>query len=220
MNNLYGVYWGVSSRMITRPLIVAPQRLSPEEESYFLPYIFNVSEEEARMDYLDIHGGRWKTSPDSIKIYVEKINHVVKMLEAIDPSAPKYDFMHQMATALKVHASFARSVGNFFVAQQIRDRNADKLNGPIHRPSKEPTWTGDPDLLEFNKVMRNELDNAAELTEVLQNGGLDVICHANDQRHEDCFLLGPDLIVQLMKKQKIMIDHWRDIEDYMTTPYK
>ena len=220
LNNLYGVYWGVSSRILTRPLIVAPQRLSAEEESYFLPHIFNVSTEEARMDYVDVHGGRWTTSPDSIKIYIKKINHVSKMLEKVDAFAPKHDFIQQMAIALKMHACMARSIGNFAVAQKIRDRNADKLNGPVHRPNKESTWTGDPDLLKFNEVMRDELDNTEELIHILENGGLEMICHANDQKHEDCFFLGPDLISQLTKKSNIMLDHWRDIEDYMTTPYK
>jgi hypothetical protein len=122
--------------------------------------------------------------------------------------------------ALRVHASLVRSCGNFTVAQQIRDSNAAKLNGPIHRPTKESTWTGDPDLLKFNAIMRDELDNTAELTRLLQQGGTAVLCLANDDVHEDCFLLKHDIVGQLKKKYKIMIDHWRDIEDYMTTPFK
>ena len=50
------LYWGVSARQITRPLVFAPLRLTPEEEKYFLPHIFNVSIDEARNDYMDIHG--------------------------------------------------------------------------------------------------------------------------------------------------------------------
>jgi hypothetical protein len=220
LGNLYGVYWDVSSRMINRPLVAVPQRLSKEEESYFLPFIFNVSMDEARMDYLDFHGGRWTTSPESIKIYVEKIKSVCSALESIDPTALKSDFVPKMAEALRVHASLVRSCGNFTEAQQIRDNNAAKLNGPIHRPSKESNWTGDPDLLKLNAIMRDELDNTAELTRILQQGGTSVLCLAKDDAHEDCFLLNPDIIGQLKKKYKIMMDHWRDIEDYMTTPFK
>ena len=89
LRNLNGIYWDVSSRMINRPLVAAPQRLSKQEESYFLPYIFNVSSEEARMDYLDFHGGRWTTLPDSVRIYVKKIREVCIKLEAIQASAPQ-----------------------------------------------------------------------------------------------------------------------------------
>lgn len=220
LSNLLGVYWGGSSRMINRPLVIAPQRLSEEEEAYFLPYIFNVSIEEARMDYIDVHGGRWTTSPDSIKIYVEKIMQVCSKLESIENSAPKNDFIQQLAQALRMHASMIRSYGNFSAAQQIRDDHASELNGPIHRPSKEPTMTGDPDLQKFNSIMRNELDNTEELLDILEAGGEKLLCFAEDAAYEDCFLLGPDIIMQLKTKRKIMLDHWRDIEDYMTTPFK
>jgi hypothetical protein len=220
LRNLYGIYWDVSSRMINRPLVAAPQRLSKKEESYFLPFIFNVSRDEARMDYLDVHGGRWTTSPDSVKVYVNKIKQVYLKLEAISASAPKNDFIKKMAVALRVHASLIRSCGNFAGAQHLRDSNMVKLNGPIHRPDKESTWTGDPDLQKFIMIMRDELDNTVELSAVLENGGIDAVCLAKDDVHEDCFLLSPNIIEQLRKKRKIMLDHWRDIEDYMTTPFK
>jgi hypothetical protein len=172
------------------------------------------------MDYLDVHGGRWTTSPDSVKVYVNKIKQVYLKLEAISASAHKNDFIKKMAVALRVHASLIRSCGNFAGAQHLRDSNMVKLNGPIHRPDKESTWTGDPDLQKFIMIMRDELDNTVELSAVLENGGIDAVCLAKDDVHEDCFLLSPNIIEQLRKKRKIMLDHWRDIEDYVTTPFK
>ncbi len=219
LGNLYGIYWNVSNRMITRPLVVAPQRLTKEEEAYSLPHIFNVSENEARMDYLDINGGRWTASRDSIQIYVGKIMQICKKLEDLG-NGTKNEFVTNLDIALRIHASLFRSIGNFTVAQQIRDRNAGKLNSPIHRPSKESTWTGDPDLLKFNEIMRDELDNTSELIGVLEKNGTNELCLAKDAAHEDCFILGPDIMQQLNMKYKIMISHWRDIEDYMTTPFK
>jgi hypothetical protein len=49
---------------------------------------------------------------------------------------------------------------------------------------------------------------------------LDLICHATDTMHEDTFLLGPDLIDQLILKRKIMLKHWTDIEGYKASPFK
>ena len=69
-------------------------------------------------------------------------------------------------------------------------------------------------------VMRDELDNTTELIETLENNGMDYISHSDYKQYEDTFLLGPDLIQQLKKKRKIMLEHWRDIEDYMATPLK
>lgn len=220
LGNLSGINWNVAARMINRPLVAVPQLLTKNEESYFLPYIFNVSYEEARIDYTDIQGGRWETKPDSIKVYLDKIAGICATLKTIDASAPKYAFIKQLEMALEIHASLIRSCGNFAAAQTIRDANADKLNGPAHRPDKNATWTGDTALLKFNSIMRDELDNTEDLISILETGGIDLICKAKDVAHEDNFLLGPNLISQLKQKRKIMLKHWRDIESYMASPFK
>ena len=36
MPGVSGMYWGVSNRYINRPLVIAPQRLTENEEAYFL----------------------------------------------------------------------------------------------------------------------------------------------------------------------------------------
>ena len=220
LGNIYGINWNVAARMMNRPLVAAPQRLSKEEEAYFLPHVFNVSEEEARMDYMDIQGGRRTTSHDTVQMYVEEINLVCKSLEEMDASAPQHAFIQKMCTGLKIHASLMRSCGNFSEAQSIRESVAEKLNGVIHRPDKEPTWMGDTALQQFNEVMRDELDNTQELINILEHGGISSLCLAKDAAHEDCFLLGPNIIEQLKKKRKIMLDHWLDIQDYLTTPFR
>jgi len=148
------------------------------------------------------------------------IGSVCKKLDAVNKQAPEYEFIRQLALSLRIHESLVRSCGNFAIAQKIRDDNAVKLNGPIHRPGKEGTWTGDSDIITFNTVMRDELDNTEQLIRVLENGGINNVCRAKDPQHEDTFLLGPDIVNQLKKKRKIMLDHWRDIEDYMATPFK
>lgn len=218
--NLNGIYWDVSSRIINRPLVAVPERLSPEEENYFLPHVFNVSSDEARSDYLDMHGGRWNLPLDTVRQYVAMIRRVATMMDSIEQKDIQNEFVRKLGPALRVHASLVRSAANFSEAQIIRDRNAEKLKGPVRRPSKEGTWTGDTDLLALNAVMRDELDNTAELMAWLKGPASGVLCVAKDKRYEDCFLLGPDLVETLGMKYAIMIRHWRDIEDYMTTPFK
>ena len=215
-----GIYWGVSTRHITRPLVIAPGRLSGEEEAYFLPYVFNPSEEEARMDYTDIHGEHRVISSGVVNNYISRINRAIRLMEGVSGSAPEKEFINNMVKALKIYSSIFRSVGNFAEAQAIRDRNADKLSKAPHRPDKIPTWEGDPDLQKFNAIMRDELDNAQELIDLLEDGGMDFISHAKNLKYEDTFLLGPDLIEQLKLKRKIMLKHWTDIEGYMATPFK
>ncbi len=220
LHRVSGINWGIAARHITRPLVVAPDRLSENEEAYFMPYIFNPSEKEARMDYTDIHGAH-RTIPSGVAgNYVVAVNSAIRLMEGINDDAPEKVFIQNMVKALKIHASIFRSIGNFAEAQEIRGRNAEKLSMAPHRPDKTPTWEGDPDLQKFNAIMRDELDNTLELIDVLEDGGMDFICHANTPEYEDTFLLGPNLIEQLKLKRKIMLKHWTDIEGYMTTPFK
>jgi hypothetical protein len=215
-----GIYWGVTCRHITRPLVVAPDRLSAEEEAYFMPYVFNPSEKEARMDYTDIHGSHHTISSGVVNKYVSMIDSVAVDVANASNNAPEKDFLQNIAKALKIHGSIFRSIGNFAEAQAIRDRNEDKLSMPPHRPSKAATWEGDPDLQTFTAIMRDELDNTLELIDVLEDGGMEFISHADNPDYEDTFLLGPNLIDQLKLKRKIMLKYWTDIEGYMATPMK
>lgn len=220
LGNASGIYWGVTARHITRPLVVAPERLSAEEEAYFLPFVFNPSEKEARMDYTDIHGVHQTLPPGVANIYVSMLDSVILTFESLIENATEKVFLQSMVKALKIQKSIYRSIGNFAEAQAIRDKNVEKLSLPPHRPNKTPTWDGDSDLQAFNRIMRDELDNTLELMGVLENGGMEFISHTNDSKYEDTFLLGPDLIDQLKTKRKIMLNHWTDIEGYMTTPFK
>jgi len=54
----------------------------------------------------------------------------------------------------------------------------------------------------------------------LEDGGMNLICHAKDPSMEDTFILGPDLINQLKKKREVKLAHWTDIEGYLATPFK
>lgn len=212
--------WDVALRLVNRPLVIEPRRLSGREERYFLPWVFNVSEKEARDDYMDMQGIRVTASRDSLLALVARIQDAAKDFGDIDPAAPKHAYLEKLALSLRLYASLMRSCANFAGAQAIRDRDSVKLSAGIHRPGKEPTWKGDEDFIPFVDIMRDELDNTAVLIDLLQKGGAGQLCLAKDAAHEDTFLLGPGLPGQVRQKRKIMLDHWTDIEDYMASPFK
>ena len=68
--------------------------------------------------------------------------------------------------------------------------------------------------------MRDEFDNTNKLIRLLRDGGLELVVRATEPRHEDTFLLGPDFAEQLLRKVKIMREHWLDVQDYLTPPHK
>lgn len=219
-SRVHSLYWGVTMRLINRPLVIAPQRLTPEEEKYFLPYVFNTSTEEARMDYMDLHGGRSTITAGVVENYVRRISRVAGQLEKLEANTPAGLLFKRMALSLRIHASIMRSCGNFAAVQIIRDRNKEVLSLPVTRPGKESSWSGHPDFIPFNNIMRDELDNAGELIGYLENGGLQLLEYTSDQAYEDHFNLGPDLLKQLKQKRKVMLDHWQDVELYLASPLK
>lgn len=222
-------YLGVSLRYITRPLVALPEELACEEESYFLPHVFNVREGEARSDYLDLHGQRWAPGTVGEASPSPRIRAVDTLCSLLRDAAGQLGrlgargdagFFARMGVSLRVYASIMRSIGNFYSVQAIRDRNRDRLAGPDQVPGKVASWTGDSDLLMLNELMRDELDNTGELIDLLENGGMGQVQVAPAAEQEDTFLLGPDLVAQLRKKRLIMRRHWKDAERFLASPLK
>jgi hypothetical protein len=91
---------------------------------------------------------------------------------------------------------------------------------PPRIPEKVPTWTGDPDYLQWNEIQRAELDNTNELIGVMESGGPALLAHAADARHEDTFVLGPDVAGALRRKAALMRVHWLDVQQFLASPHK
>jgi len=227
-----GNYMAVSMRHFTRPLVIMPELLTAEEEAYFLPHVFNVHVNEARVDYRDGHGSKmvgghpmWfeaKHPDPRLKIldqFRRQMQEVAGALEGMEGTEAAESLKH-MGMALRLYAGVLRSVNNCLSMGVVRDRNVEKLSGAARIPSKLEDWVGDPDLQLMLGYMRDELDNTAELVGLLEKGGMLQMLVADRAEDEDTFLLGPDLVGQLGKKMAIMRRHWRDVEGYMTSPHK
>ena len=141
-------------------------------------------------------------------------------IERLAEGTPQEAWLTKIALSLRVWASIMRSCHNFYFAQVIRDRNKEVLSGEPLLPSKLETWTGDPDLLAWHEILRDELDNAHELLSLLESGGRDVVSLAKDAQHEDTFVLGPDIENQLRHKVRLMRENWQDGSRYLATPFK
>ncbi len=220
----YSTYYaGVSMRHLTRPLVIKPELLTPEEEAYFLPYVFNPSENEARMDYIDLHGGRmhgtanWKDS--GVSRVLSLVRSAARALDGLE-GAPEGEFLRKLSLSVRMWASEVRSIHNFYHGQMIRDTHAEVLAGEPKVHEKVGNWFGDKGNLEWNEIMRDEFDNTNELIALLEDGGLELVACSKDPAFEDTFLMGPDLIGQLRKKVAIMRAHWLDVEDYLAPPHK
>jgi hypothetical protein len=216
-------YLYVSTRYITRPLLFKPDVLTPEEEHYFLPYVFNVSEAQARNDYIDMHGGRI-TGPAAwdgpgLQTAIARALGAARLLDGVK-DAPAQEWLKQVALGLKIWASAVRSMNNFYFGQLIRDRGAAAVaKGPRVWP-KDYNWTGDADFGEWNSIQRDELDNTNELIALLEQGGVGSIAYARNKFDEDTFVVGPEIVAALHEKTRIMQREWLDVQQYLASPVR
>jgi hypothetical protein len=224
-----GIYVGVSMRHVNRPLVAMPERLSAEEEAYFLPHVFNPSVHEARMDYMDFHGGRLLGEggppPDGAEVLGEARRSCELFNQAADelaslPAEGGAGVFRDMGVSLRMYGSIMRSIGNFCAMQIVRDRNAEVLAGPPRVHPKRFSMTGDADLLAIYECMRDEIDNTRALADLLDGGGMRRLIAATDAADEDTFMLGPDIAAQLRRKIAIMRRHWLDPAAYLAPPAK
>ena len=213
------LYAGVSTRHINRPLLIKPEVLSPAEESYFLPFIFNISETEARSDYIDVHGSRiaFPANDPAYQRFVSTALRAATILEQIR-NAPQQAWLAQTARSLRLWISVMESVRNFVEAQRIRDAHRQELAAAPPATFKQSGAAGDPDYFAWYQVERSELDNTADLIRLLNDGGFDYFAHARKTEDEDTFLFGPNLLQTLALKRQIMRAHWLDAQQYLTSP--
>jgi hypothetical protein len=210
-----------TNRLLTRPLVIKPELLTPEEESYFLPYVFSVDEQDARLDYNTAMGDR-RIGPGTYRSFMYQTVHgsaleAAQRFEQAASGAPEAAWFHQLALSLRLWASAVRSTDNFYGAQLIRDRHKEALAAPP-RILVARIGISDPDLLLWNEIQRDELDNTNELLSLLANGGLDFVARARNPKDEETFLYGPNLLDDMRKKVSIMSEHWLDGQRYLTPP--
>ncbi len=220
-----GAAYTATDRLLTRPLLVKSELLTPEEEAYFLPYIFSTDEQDARLDYNTLHGDR-RVGPGEYDSFTYNTIHgsameaAKRFEDAARGGAPEAAWFRQLAHSLRLWATTVRSSNNFYFAQVIRDRHSAEL-AAAPRILLTRTAIADPDLLFWNEIQRDEMDNTYELINLLSSGGgLDLLAKASDPKDEDMFLYGPNLVNELKKKVTLMRDHWLDGQRYLTPPGK
>ena len=219
----YGtLYAGVSTRHITRPLLLQPETLTRAQESYFLPFVFNLSEEEARTDYIDVHGGRISGPAWDDPVFGEFVDKTLRAASLLEEAkgAPQQAWLRQMALSLRMWVSVVESTHAFVNAQRIRDDRRGDLAAPPRVPPKEPDPTGDPAYQAWYRIERRELDNTAGLMRLLEAGGLAYFAHARDAAGEDTFVLGPDPVGDLARKRLLMRARWLDAQRYFASPLR
>lgn len=214
----------VSQRWLTRPFVPFPLELEPEERDYFRRFQFQANSEEEAGDLMNIQGqehvngysGMWFMTK-AMKISIEHFQRALKALVRILDKMPEGEYKKNLVTLelrIKTLICTVRNAINACRYQEILDRT-DYTAVP---KDSTQVWIdqGDPKLREIQNVTRDEIDNTQELIRLLESTSESLLVMAASHEEEDVFTLGPDLIHQMKKKIKIMMDHTMDLNRLYT----
>ena len=205
--SLYGC---MSARFLVRPFVPMPELLTEEEKAYYKRHVFDsLDRQDYELDLLNIHGlrnpyqGRTREEAERSVMCWNSILSSLAMAEksyqlALTDAGADHAYIKDSIRRLECLTCFLRNLRNCCQFQAMLDR-AKTIGYSVQANS---------DVLEA--VMRDELDNAAKLIELLEDGGEPLLPLAASPDRETTFLFGPDLADQLRKKRQIMLKHWRD----------
>lgn len=217
----------VSMRWLTRPLVPSPEALTPEETAHYRNFLFSVESEKDNPSFSYVFGkgvfrgesvmwmARW--------CLVEAINTLRGARAAAEDLARRAsdstaaDYLARYATRIGAFACLAANAKNVIMYQYA----LDVANQPQYGPNPmdyDDNVIYDMRALNMRKIAREELDNIAELIEILESQPDAILEHAHTPEEESPFMLGPDVVADLKRKLDIMLDHWQDYERlYPTT---
>lgn len=212
------VYIGsVMNRWLTRPLVPFPEELGSDEKAYYRRFILQARTEEHADNLMDVQASElfsgWSASVLARGIFTRIDGHLARAQSAAQTlkDAP-------LARRIDIFRRFLRSAANAVSYQAQLDRVRELgLKPDTHPvPETQPTW----DRQMILETARAEIDNVAQLIELLEPRPGEFVELAATQAEEDIRVLGPNLIEQLRKKIRIMNAHWGDYDRIFTNPMK
>ncbi len=207
----------VNQRWLTRPFVPFPLELTDAERSYYRPFQFQANSEAEAADLMNtqgvefIHGysGAWLASANldyaagTVRAAAGRFAGIADRIA--DPE--KRDRLGTTAARLRAYACLLQTARNAVKYQAILDRT-DTTKAVKQVPIYP--LDGDQRLRELQAITRDEIDNVNELIGLLQAARHPLLVVAPTPAAEDIFLLNPDLVPQLRRKVRIMLDHQLD----------
>jgi hypothetical protein len=205
----------VNQRWLTRPLVPFPMELKPEEKDYYRKFQFQANSEEDAADLMNLQGfelingfsGSLLAS-NLLNQAIGSLDSAVKDLAALRDKAADKAYAETLGLRLRALRGVYRNARNTIQYQDILDRT-----DYAHPPKEENIYPvdGDQKLREIQNVTRDEIDNANELADLIEQSQVPLIEVAPSAAQEDIFLIGPNIVDQLRKKVQIMLRHELDV---------
>ena len=207
----------VHQRWLTRPLVAFPSELSEDEKAYYRNYQFQAGTEEEADDLLNLQASKWlsgnsawgliyKSTAAAFKPLNEAIRGTKKLLQC-DVGEYK-DELEELLLRLRMYYCIITNAKNVVWFQSIIDRtDYEPEPKDICDVNDEQ---GDLRLYKIWEIVRDEIDNAYEMIEILDSAKKPVLVLTDSEENEDIMTLGPDIKGDLLKKISIMEAHKAD----------
>ena len=215
----------IQQRWLTRPLVACPELLAKEERDYYREFQFQARTEEDADDLLNLQGYCWlrgchqalqRRWNETIQLVRQTAGIMKKLIAfAVNPEAK--DYLESQYLKLCLYGALWRNIRNVIACQTILD-TVDRDEKPAPNPACGRA--GDRRYLDFNDIIRNEIDNTLEIISLLEQAKEPILQTADTPEFENIMLFGPDIVDQLRKKVAVMEAHRRDVTRLFIEPNK
>ena len=209
----------VSQRLINRPLVPRPERLTEEETAYYRPFLFQATNEKQAQDLMNIQGMDFIRGFSGTRMAVLSMREAEKHLENAltymgSMDDPKFD---GLARRVKVMQCLVETMIHACRYQEILDRTRED-----EQPAYQTRWPieGDERLIQLGEIARAEIDNCYRLYDLISGYEQELFALTDDPKNEDIFMMTTYLPKQLLRKVEIMLNHMRDADDVYETNNK
>ncbi len=218
----------LGQRRLTRPFVVFPERLTPDERADYEPYIFSVEKNPPRIDLLDDQTTRLVEDEEHLARYNKDFAEVLREYTAAynrfkkaHACRPHADFQSAMA-GLEILQGLLRNVRNCVNFQVrldgLRNFTADTS---CRAPARLTDHYRDLPFLEVLRqrraellgIMRDEMDNCRALADLIGRHP-DAMVMADEPAGETPFMLGPGTAAALRRKADTMQRHMLELDEF------
>jgi len=219
----------IAQRWLTRPLVVFPERLTPEEKAHYQPWLFQANPAHEALDLLDLEPTRLVDGAGSLEYFnrlmdkgVEKYARARRKLrDALARGAERAPGIEQELRSMEVLMCFLKNMKNSvnfqIQVEQLRAmqafRNSDPALAQRPRALTRATVDAAHRRVEINQTLRSEMDNALRLASLLEQDPSRFMETAPARDKETPFLLGADIAAALRRKVEIMQAHVLEVDE-------
>ncbi len=207
------VLCSVNQRWLNRPFVLFPNELTQDQKDYYRPFLFQANDENQANDLLNLQCTSFirgyyavflasKALSRAIENNKKAIN-ILSMHGLKSQEIAVAEKLNLTADRLKLLNCFFKNAIHAMKFQDIID-NADYEAVP----EISPKWPIDaqPELLEYESLIRAEIDNTYEIIKLIRGRERKMLITALEHELEDIFMFSPNIVSQLEKKINIMLD--------------